>query len=239
MKRFYTLALSERDGESGQHRILLDRRPVKTPMRSPLAVPGAALAAAIVSEWAAQGEQIDPASMPITGFASASIDQVLPDIATFAGIIAEYAASDLLCYRAGDPAEFIGEQEALWDPLLDWARRRFDAVFTVTSGIMPVDQPAETVERLAAAVHALDPWLLSAFSSIVTMSGSLIGTLALVEGAITADAFWSAIHVDEEWQARQWGEDYEAVARTAIRRAQYDDAARYCALVAGGPDTRA
>lgn len=235
MKRFYTLALSERDAATGEHRILLDGRPVKTPSRAPLSVPGAALAAAIVAEWSGQGEQIDPATMPITGFANASIDQVQPDVATFAGTIADYAASDLLCYRAGEPAELVADQARHWEPLLDWARTRFDVIFIVTSGIMPVDQPAQTVARLVAAVHALDPWLLSAFSTIVTISGSLIGSLALIEGAITADAFWSAIHVDEEWQARQWGEDHEAIARTAIRRAQYDDAARYCALLSDPP----
>lgn len=232
MKRFYTLALSERDGE--HHRILLDGRPVKTPAREPLSVPGEALAAAIVSEWTAQGERIDPATMPVTGFANAAIDRVLPDIATFAQGIAAYGASDLFCYRADDPAELVAEQAAAWDPILDWARDRYGVDFAVTSGIMPVDQPAATVERLSTAVAALDPWLLSAFSTIVSIAGTLVGGLALVEGRVTAEALWSAAHVDEAWQARQWGEDAEAVARTAARRVQFDDAARYCALVAAG-----
>ncbi|MCE7798605.1 ATPase [Sphingobium sufflavum] len=239
MKRFYTLALSERDDESGGYRILLDGRPVKTPMRAPLSVPGEGLAAAIVAEWQGQGETIDPGAMPVTGFANATIDQVLPDVATFAATIAEYAASDLLCYRADGPQPLVEEQARHWDALLDWARGRFDAAFVVTSGIMPVQQPAATVERLTAAAHALDPWLLSALSTIVSISGSLVGSLALVEGATDADALWEAAHVDEAWQVRQWGEDHEAVARTAIRRAHYDDAARYCALVAGAPDTAA
>lgn len=234
MKRFYTLALSERDEATGHHRILLDGRPVKTPAREPLAVPGAALAAAIVSEWAAQGERIDPATMPMTGFANAAIDRVLPDVAGFAKGIAAYGASDLLCYRADDPAELVAEQAAHWDPLLDWARGHYGVDFAVTSGIMPVDQPAATVQRLSDAVAALDPWLLSALSTIVSIAGTLVGALALVEGRVTADDLWTAAHVDEAWQARQWGEDAEAVARAAVRRVQFDDAARYCALVQAG-----
>ncbi|HEX7872002.1 MAG TPA: ATP12 family protein [Sphingobium sp.] len=237
MKRFYTLALSERDAATGLHRFLLDGRPVKTPARETLAVPGETLAAAIVSEWSAQGEAIDPATMPVTGFANAAIDRVLPDAASFTATIAAYGANDLFCYRADEPAELVAEQAALWEPVLDWARGRYGVTFAVTSGIMPVNQPAETVERLNAAVDALDPWLLSAFSTLVSITGSLIGPLALVEGALTADALWTAVQVDEDWQARQWGEDAEAVARTAIRRVHYDDAARYCALVAAGPDT--
>lgn len=233
MKRFYTLALSEPDPETGGFRVLLDGRGVKTPDRAPLAVPGEALAAAVVAEWMAQGEKIDPATMPMTGFANAGIDRVLADPHGFAKGIAAYGASDLLCYRATDPADLVEEQARAWDPLLDWARARYDVAFAVTSGIMPVDQPGVTVERLAAAVDALDPWLLAPLSTIVSIGGTLIGSLALVEGVITPDALWAATRVDEDWQARQWGEDAEAVARDAIRRAQYDDAARFCALVSG------
>jgi chaperone required for assembly of F1-ATPase len=232
MKRFYTLATTERDVETGAHRFLLDGREVKTPARAPLAVPGEALAAAIVAEWTAQEERIDPATMPMTGFANASIDRVLPDVAEFAKGIAAYAASDLLCYRADDPAELVTEQILYWDPILDWARGHYDATLTVTSGIMPVDQPAATVERLSEAVAALDPWLLAGLSTIVSISGTLVGSLALIKGRIAADDLWTAAHVDEDWQARQWGEDAEAKTRQAARRVQFDDAARYCALVA-------
>lgn len=239
MKRFYTLALSERDEDSGGYRILLDGRPVRTPMRAALAVPGAALAEAIVSEWSGQGEAIDPATMPITGLANATIDQVLSDVGGFADMIAQYAASDLLCYRASEPAELVAQQAAQWDPLLDWAGRRHGLTFTTTSGIMPVDQSPAVIGHLAEIVHGLDPWLLAGLSTVVTTSGSLIGSLALMEEAISPDTLWSAAHVDEDWQIRRWGEDHEAAARTAIRRAHYDDAARYCALVSARPDTHA
>ncbi|MET0137352.1 MAG: ATP12 family protein [Sphingobium sp.] len=232
MKRFYTLAMAEHDAASGQHRILLDARPVRTPARAVLEVPGEALAAAIVAEWSGQGEKIDPATMPLTGFANATIDQVLPDVARFAATVTGYAASDLLCYRAEGPAELVALQAATWDPLLDWARARYDIAFAVTSGIMPVDQPTATVEALTAAVRALDPWLLAGLSTILSISGSLVGALALTEGAVTADALWDAAHIDEVWQARHWGEDSEAVARTAARHVHFDEAAAYCALVA-------
>lgn len=234
MKRFYTSATSEPDPATNTRRILLDGRPVRTPARETLIVPGAALADTIVAEWAAQGERIEPATMPMTGFANATIDRVLPDAAGFAEGIAAYSASDLLCYRADDPAELVALQAAAWDPLLDWARARYDAAFTMTDGIMPVDQPPATVERLRAAVHALDPWLFAGLATIVTISGSLIGALALMEGAINAGMLWDAAHVDEVWQARLWGEDADAVARTRIRRLQFDDAARYCGLVMRG-----
>jgi chaperone required for assembly of F1-ATPase len=234
MKRFYTEASRVLDAATGMHAILLDGRPVRTPARMALAVPGAALADAIVAEWATQGEHIDPASMPMTGFANATIDRALPDVAGFADGIAAYGASDLFCYRADEPAELVALQAAAWDPLLAWARTRYDIAFTVTDGIMPVDQPQASVDRLTAAVHALDPWLLAGLSHVVTIGGSLIGALALVEEAVNAATLWGAVQVDEDWQMRQWGEDADAMARAGARRAQFDDAARYCALVKGG-----
>ncbi len=159
MRRFYTVAeaVAEADGWA----IRLDERPVKTPARIPLTVPGEPLAQAIVAEWLGQGETIDPASMPMTGFANATIDRVLPARADFRAQIAAYGASDLLCYRAAEPPDLAALQAASWDGLLDWARARFDVSFAVTSGIMPVDQPPATLARLWAVVDALDPWLLA------------------------------------------------------------------------------
>jgi chaperone required for assembly of F1-ATPase len=49
MKRFYTEASRVLDAATGMHAILLDGRPVRTPVRMALAVPGAALADAIVA----------------------------------------------------------------------------------------------------------------------------------------------------------------------------------------------
>ncbi|HEY1125780.1 MAG TPA: ATP12 family protein [Sphingobium sp.] len=232
MKRFYKVAdaVAGPDGWA----IMLDGRPVKTPARAALAVPGEALARAIAAEWQAQGETIDPGTMPMTGFANATIDRVLPALADFRAQIVAYSASDLLCYRAGEPPELAALQAASWEPLLDWARRRYDVSFAVTDGIMPVDQPAATLARLSAVVDVIDPWLLSGAATLTQIGGTLVGMLAHLEGEIGAEALYDAATLDERWQAGQWGEDEEAAARLASRRADFLDAARYCALAASG-----
>jgi len=231
MKRFWKVAevVAEGDGWA----IRLDGRGVRTPARAPLAVPSEALARAMAEEWNAQGEEIDPASMPMTGFANATIDRVLPALGDFRGQVAAYAESDLLCYRAGDPASLVARQQAEWDPLLDWARERFGVQFAVTAGMMPVDQPARTLAALRGAVEALDPWLLAGVATLTQIGGSLVGTLALLHGASTAEGLFDIASLDERWQAEQWGEDEEATARLALRRAEFLDAARYIALAQG------
>ena len=231
MKRFYK-DVAVISGEAA-HEIQLDGRPVRTPARAALALPTARLAEAVAEEWRRQGDTVDPRSMPFTGLANGAIDQIAPNRESFAAGIANYGTSDLLCYRAEGPAQLVEREAAAWDPLLDWARRRYDVTFRVTQGIIPVDQPPETLERLDAAVRAFDPFTLAGLSTLVTLSGSLVCGLAIVEGGHDADAIWTASEIDEAWEVEQWGEDAEAAARSARRREEFAMARRFCELVAG------
>jgi chaperone required for assembly of F1-ATPase len=228
MKRFYTdVTIVEAEGGFA---IQLDGRPVRTPARALLALPTQALVEAVAEEWRAQGETVEPASMPMTGLANAAIDHVAANKADFAAGVARYAQSDLLCYRADGPDTLVARQAAAWEPLLDWARARYDVAFAVTQGIIPVPQPDETLTRLEAAVVALDPFILTGLSTLVTLSGSLVCGLALVEGGLDRDAIWQAAEIDEAWQVEQWGEDAEASALSARRTADFATAAGFCAL---------
>lgn len=228
MKRFYTDVTVL--AEEGGHAIRLDGRPVRTPARASLTLPTAVLADAIAQEWRAQGEEVDPASMPMTGLANAAIDHVAPNRASFAEGVARYAQSDLLCYRANGPDTLVARQAAAWEPLLDWARGRYDVTFAVTQGIIPVPQPDETLDRLGAAVVALDPFILTGLSTLVTLSGSLVCALAVVEGGHEISAIWEAAEIDEAWQVEQWGEDAEAAARSVRRADDFATAGAFCAL---------
>lgn len=229
MKRFYKEA-AIRASEAGWE-ILLDERPVKTPARAALAVPTEALALAIAAEWDAQGETIDPRAMPFTGLANAAIDRVVPDPEAFARSLAAYGESDLLCYRADHPELLVARQAEHWGPLLAWARRRFDIDFEIVEGIMHRPQHENTVRQLAHAVSARDPFALAALSPLITISGSLVIALALVEGAIALDEAWSVATVDEAFQAEQWGEDAEATAVLDARRRDFVAAHRFLALL--------
>jgi chaperone required for assembly of F1-ATPase len=211
--------------------VRLDDRPVRTPGRAPLALPTDALAQAVADEWRAVGEKIDPRAMPLTGLANAAIDRVVPDAAGFAGDLAAYAESDLLCYRADAPAELVAREAAAWDPLLDWARERYDVHFECVFGVMHRAQPAATIARLRDAVVSRPPFVLVALQPIVTIGGTLVGALALDEGVMDAEALWAAVRVDEAWQSERWGEDALAAESRAARRRDFDAAVRFLTLV--------
>ena len=231
MKRFYKEVAVVAAGEGFE--IQLDGRPVRTPARAALILPNARLAEAVAQEWRAQGDAVDPRSMPFTGLANGAIDQIEPNRESFAVGIAHYGESDLLCYRAEGPAELVAREAAAWDPLLAWAQQRYDVTFRVTQGIIPVAQPPETLVRLGAVVAAYDAFTLAGLSTLVTLSGSLVCGLALLEGGHDPETIWQASDIDEAWELEQWGEDAEATARSARREEEFLTAHDFCEFVRG------
>ncbi len=229
MKRFWKKAAAVEAG--GGWAVELDGKPLRTPARQPLVVPTKALAEAIADEWNVAGATVDPREMPLTGLANAAIDRVAVGPEAFAEGLARYGESDLACYRAESPRALVERQEQRWDKLLAWGRRRFDVDFRTTSGIVHLAQPEATVTRLAHAVASLDPFRLAALAPLVTVGGSLIGALAVLEGALAPEQAWKAVTVDEEWQREQWGADAEAETALEARRRDFVVAARFAELL--------
>lgn len=229
MKRFWKQAETVR--EDGGWGIALDGRPVRTPKRAPLVVESPALAEAIAEEWNAVGEDIDPARMPLTGIANAAIDIAGADPAAFAEPIAAYAESELFCYREDRDPALQAEQIAIWNPLLAWAEQRYGVEFALAEGVLPIDQPGPTVETLRGAVLSHDPFRLAPLTLLVTIGGSLIAGLALIEKAFTPAGLWEAVSLDELYQERRWGADGEAQKARALREAEWHNAARFLSLL--------
>lgn len=229
MKRFWKEAAV--GSEDLGHSVHLDGKPLRTPARSPLLVPTRALADAIAAEWNDSPDKVDPQAMPLTGLANAAIDRVGPDPEAFAAGLARYGESDLTCYRAESPRELVERQESSWDPLLAWARRRFDVDFRTTRGIVHIDQPGATLSRLSHAVAALDPFRLAGLSPLVTIGGSLVAGLAVLERAIEPKAAWETVTIDEAWQLEQWGADAEAIAALDNRKRDFLAAGRFLELL--------
>lgn len=216
-KRFY--AEVSVDEAEGGFRILLDGRPVRTPARNVLAVSRAAVAEALAAEWRAQGETIDPGTMPLTRLVNSALDGVASEIDAVADETARYAGSDLLYYRADGPQRLVERQAAVWDPILAWAERRFGVPFRLASGIMPVEQDAAVVAAVRAAMPE-DPLVLAGLNTATSLMGSVILALAVLEGVLSDEEAWTGAHIDEDWNAELWGEDHEARARRDYRRAE-------------------
>lgn len=229
MRRFWKQAAAV-EGDGGW-RIELDGRPVHTPARALLVVRQRALADAIAAEWHGAGETINARAMPITGLANAALDRVGPDKESFAAGLAKYGESDLLVYRAEGPQALVGRQSEHWDPLLTWARRRYDIDFVIATGVSFTPQPPATVERLSNAVRSLEPFALAGLSPMVSVGGSLIAALAVAEKAVSPDEGWTAVSLDEAWQLEEWGSDAEAEVAMENRRQDFLAGARFLDLL--------
>jgi chaperone required for assembly of F1-ATPase len=231
MKRFYKETAV--DLGNGGHRILLDGRPMRTPAKAVLVVPTRALAEAIAAEWGAVPDKADinVSHLPLTRLAATGLDRVTSQRARVIEDTAKYAGSDMLCYRASEPETLVKRQQAIWQPLLDWADARYGARLVIVEGLAFVEQPAVAVGRLSEAVAAHSDLGLSALYNLTHISGSLIVALAVAEGHLAvADAF-AAAQLDELYQIERWGSDPIVTKRHEGIRHDIEAGARFLALL--------
>jgi chaperone required for assembly of F1-ATPase len=228
-KRFWK-EVSVRPATAG-YGIYLDDKPLKTPLKTSLLAPTMAVAEGIAAEWEAVEEKINPLEMHLTRCANATLDKVVIDHGAVAGMLAEYGATDLLCYRADGPKELVERQAKAWDPLLDWMGQKYDVTLIATTGIMHVHQPSDGQNKLRAVVCAYDPWRLTALHDLVTISGSLVLGLAVATKHLSAKDVWPLSRIDETWQEEQWGIDEAANAAAEIKRSDFVKAAKLMDLL--------
>ena len=222
-KRFYANAAIA-EGEGG-FSITLDGKPIKTPAGRLLIVPARAIAEMIATEWNAQGEIIDPVSMPATRFANSVVQGVVGKVGAVADDVAKYLGSDLLFYRAGHPEALVAREAKHWDPILFWAADSLGAHFMLCEGIMHVRQSDKAIAAARATLPS-DPWAIAALHVITTLTGSALLALALFHGVIPEEKAWAAAHVEEDWNAEKWGVDEELAARRAARLVDFTAAVR-------------
>lgn len=223
-KRFYKEVTVASDPDGG-YLVHLDGKPVRTPAAVILKLPTEAAAKLVADEFSAQGETINPVTMPVTRLVNTAIDGVAADMQAVLEDILRFASSDMLCYRADSPQKLVERQNEAWDPVLDWARSELGARFFLAEGVMHVEQPRETIG--AIGIHLAqrkEPLRLAALHVMTSLTGSALLALAVERKALDAETAWAAAHVDEDWNIEQWGEDAEASARRAARERDFRSA---------------
>lgn len=227
-KRFWKAATAE--ACEGGFTVRLDGRAVKTPAKAAFVMPTLAMAQAAAAEWDAQQGAVKPESMPVTRAVNSAIDKLMVQFDEVVGLLAAYGASDLLCYRATGPEGLVARQAAGWDALLTWAAVDLGAPLRVTSGIVHVDQPAESLARMQDLTAAHSIFELAAFHDLVAITGSLVLALAVTRGRLTAEDAFGLSRIDEHWQAELWGVDDEAATLEASKKQALLEAAQFFAL---------
>ena len=228
MKRFWKdVAVSELDGGFG---VTLDGRAVKTQGGRALSVPNRALAEALATEWAAQGEVIDPAKFALRDLADLAIDVIAPDRTTSIAALLRFAETDTLCYRAEPDEPLHARQVELWEPLLSAAEARLDLHFSRISGVIHQPQPLEALQRLEQVLAAEDNFALAALTTLASLAASLVIGLAGLLPSADPVTLWNAANLEEDWQAEQWGQDSDAMALRARRLETFSAAVNFAQL---------
>lgn len=216
-KRFYkqvTIGEEGDDEDNISFSILLDGKAVKTPGRRLLELPTNAAAQIVADEWRAQEKTINPALMPATRLVNTACDGVRDDPQAVIEDMLKFAGSDLLCYRASAPTGLVEMQMKHWDPVLDWAGSELGAFFETTEGLVQIPQPKECVAAISTTLKQWpDPIAIAALHTFTNLTGSIILALAIAKNKLSAEEAWTIAHVDEDWNASTWGEDYEARKR--------------------------
>lgn len=212
MKRFYERA--EAGTAPGGHVIRLDGKIVKTPLGKNLVLSSPALAEKISAEWAAQGAEILPDSMPLTQLANTMADKAVgAERSALNDEVAKFGGSDLVCYFATHPPDLVARQAGHWRPLVDWMRERYGIALATVSGIRYHTQPEDSLKKLEGIIAALSPAAFTVVQAATGITGSVVIALALLERRLDAESAFQAAAVDELYQLEKWGEDAPARKR--------------------------
>jgi len=227
--RFYKAAVVVSSEDS--FGIELDGRVLKTPLKKIFLVPASSLADAVVKEWNAQGDKIFPRTMPLTSLANAAIDRIAPDPQHFSDQLVDYARSDLLCYWAESPDDLVQLQRNAWQPILDWTEGFLKEPFVRTSGIIPIEQPEQTLRAICHVVESLNPFYLTALIDLASRMSSVLLALAVWQGRLSAEEAFDAAFLDDIFHEQRWGEDSEATQRRSVIHAEIRSTAEFLTLL--------
>ena len=228
-QRFYkTASAKECDGGFS---ITLDGRPTKTPGRKPVWVSSKRLALLLVAEWDAQDEFIDPRLMPLVRLVNSATEGGQEAEAALREEVMKFAGNDLMLFRAESPRELVALQNEKWGGAVDLIEQHFQIVLEPVTGIVNKNQPQESLDRLMVGLETLDFMGLTALVSITGLTGSGLLAIALRHGILESDQVWDLAHLDETYNAKNWGADSEAISRLEKRRVEFDAAVKVLQLV--------
>ena len=165
------------------------------------------MAEAVANEWDEQPEDIDTYKMRLTRLANSAIDRVTEHRDAVIREVAGFADTDLVCYRAADPVPLAERQEEGWGPLVSWVADRHGIEFTITTGLLPVDQSASSLMAVEAVVKSFDVFSLAGLHLVTSACGSIVLGLAVADGRIDGASAWELSLIDETFQIDNWGED--------------------------------
>ena len=190
--------------------IFLDDNRLLTPKNEIVVLKTKKLALKVLKEWEKQEKFVEPSTMPVTRLVNSAIDTVKVDHQLIVEHLLSYGETDLICYRARNPAELVELQNANWNPVLEWARKDLKIGLKCVYGLCYETQCLQAIKTIRERINEFDCFTLVAFSELVTISGSMLLGLATYYNFLEHEEAWQKSVLDEVWQGSKWGYDEES-----------------------------
>ncbi|XP_068099655.1 ATP synthase mitochondrial F1 complex assembly factor 2 [Hyperolius riggenbachi] len=203
-KKFYE-HVSISQGEGG-FEINLDRRKLRTPQGKVFAVPSEPLAIAVANEWDSQKDFLKFYTMHLTTLCNTALDNpTLRDKEQLIRASLKFLETDTICYRVEEPPGLVELQKNEWDPVLDWAEKRYNVVIGSSTSILGPSIPPETRETFHRHLASYNSWALLGIEFITVQLKSMILSLALIDRLLTVERAVLLSRLEEEYQIQRWG----------------------------------
>ncbi|XP_067317607.1 ATP synthase mitochondrial F1 complex assembly factor 2 [Anolis sagrei] len=203
-KRFYQdVTISQ--GEGG-FEISLDHRKLKTPQAKLFTVPSETLALAVATEWDSQRDTIKPYTMHLTTLCNTALDN--PSQRTkdqIIGAALKFLETDTICYRVEEPPALVELQKNEWDPVIEWAEKRYNVTIGSSTSIMGPSIPQSTKDVFISHLASYNTWALQGIEYMITQLKSLILSMGLLDKHLTVEHAVLLSRLEEEYQIQRWG----------------------------------
>ncbi|XP_030067018.1 ATP synthase mitochondrial F1 complex assembly factor 2 [Microcaecilia unicolor] len=203
-KKFYqNVSISQ--GEGG-FEINLDRKKLKTPQGKLFTVPSEPLAIAVATEWDSQRDSIKSYTMHLTTLCNTALDNPTQrNKEQFIRAALKFLDTDTVCYRVEEPPGLVELQTNEWDPVINWAEKRYDVSIGSSTSIMGPHIPAETKEAFMKHLASYNMWALLGLEYIIVQLKSMVLTMGLVDRYLTVERAVLLSRLEEEYQIQRWG----------------------------------
>ena len=216
MKRFYTL-VSTSQNPSGWS-VDLDGKSIKTPLGTVLCAPTEALANLMLEEWSAQVDEIKPDTMPITQIVTTAIDRVGKERAEIERQALAYLHTDMICYRADQPESYVKRQDVAWTPWVDWFETQTGDRLKTTTSLIAITQSDKNNQHVSDYIKALDLYSLTIFQLLVSITGSIVLSMAFMAKEFDTSTLFDLSHVEDLLKSEIYNEDFYGIAPTQERK---------------------
>jgi chaperone required for assembly of F1-ATPase len=231
MKRFYKNVTVQTVGTHNdtEYALKLDDKPIKTPMKNDFIIPNKKLADMIFTEWNNVTDDIMPDMMPMTGYMNSVIDNITHKRPDMNAMIAAYIENDGLCYFANreSDVELYAQQMEERMAVIDDFNEIYDLDIVITDNIMPIKQSSQVIHFAKDYVSALDDMAFAFFYQIVTLTGSFILGVAIMDNRLHKDIAWNLSRDEENMNIKRWGEDSLQTEKRAFADKQWHNAFVY------------